>query len=44
MPTPSLVNVALTTDPIFAAIRAHQAAWDLAREACEYDIDCPHGC
>jgi len=39
MPTPSLANVALTTDPIFAAIRAHQAAWDLAREASDDEID-----
>ena len=30
---------ARTTDPIFAAIKAHQAAWDLAREASDDDID-----
>ena len=30
---------AWTTDPIFAAIKAHQAAWGLAREASDDDID-----
>ena len=30
---------ARTTDPIFAAIKAHQAAWDLAREASDDEID-----
>jgi len=30
---------ARTTDPIFAAITAHQAAWELAREASDDDID-----
>ena len=30
---------ARTTDPIFAAIKAHQAAWELAREAGDDDID-----
>ena len=30
---------ARTTDPIFAAIKAHQEAWDLAREASDDDID-----
>jgi hypothetical protein len=30
---------ARTTDPIFAAIKAHQAAWELAREASDDDID-----
>ena len=30
---------ARTTDHIFAAIKAHQAAWDLAREASDDDID-----
>ena len=44
MPTPRSVTIALrrrspTTDPIFAAIKAHQAAWDLAREASDDDID-----
>ena len=33
------VKIALATDPIFAAIEAHQAAWDLAREASDDDID-----
>ena len=33
------VPIALATDPIFAAIKAHQAAWDLAREASDDDID-----
>ena len=28
-----------TTDPIFAAIKAHQTAWDLACEASDDDID-----
>ena len=32
------VKIALATDPIFAAIEAHQAAWDLAREASDDDI------
>ena len=39
MPTPSVVNIVLATDPIIAAIRAHQEAWNLAREARDYDID-----
>ena len=30
---------ARTTDPIFAAIKAHQEAWDLARQASDDDID-----
>ena len=30
---------ARTTDPIFAAIKAHQAAWELAREASDDNID-----
>ena len=33
------VPIALATDPIFAAIKAHQAAWDLAREASDDEID-----
>ena len=33
------VKIALATDPIFAAIKAHQAAWELAREASDDDID-----
>ena len=33
------VPIALAIDPIFAAIKAHQAAWDLAREASDDDID-----
>ena len=33
------VPIALATDPIFAAIKAHQAAWDLACEASDDDID-----
>ena len=39
MSTPSLLNSALATDPIFAAIRAHQTAWELAREASDDDMD-----
>src|SRR6187401_1063165 len=39
MPTPRRVTIALATDPIFDAIEAHQAAWDLAREASDEDID-----
>ena len=39
MLTPRGVTIALATDPIFAAIKAHQAAWDLAREASDDDID-----
>ena len=44
MPTPRRVIIApaaeaWTTDPIFAAIKAHQAAWELAREASDDDID-----
>jgi len=51
MPTPRRVTIApatvpfarsaaaRTTDPIFAAIKAHQAAWELAREASDDDID-----
>ena len=30
---------ARTTDPIFAAIKAHQEAWDLASQASDDDID-----
>ena len=33
------VPIELATDPIFAAIKAHQEAWDLAREASDDDID-----
>ena len=33
------VTIALGTDPIFAAIKAHKEAWDLAREASDDDID-----
>ena len=44
MPTPRRVMIAQaaearTTDPIFAAIKGHQAAWELAREASDDDID-----
>ena len=39
MPTPRRVTIALATDPIFDAIQAHQAAWDLAREASDDNID-----
>jgi hypothetical protein len=39
MPTPRRITIALATDPIFDAIEAHQAAWDLAREAGDDDID-----
>ena len=51
MPTPRSVTTAFattpftrsaaarTTDPIFAAIKAHQAAWELARDASDDDID-----
>ena len=39
MLTPRRVKIALATDSIFAAIEAHQAAWDLAREASDDDID-----
>ena len=44
MPTPRRVMIApaaeaWTTDPIFAAIKAHQAAWGLAREASDDAID-----
>ena len=39
MPTPSVVKIAFARDPIFAAIKAHQAAWDLAGEASDDDID-----
>ena len=39
MPTPRRVTIALATDPIFDAIEAHQAAWDLAREASDDNID-----
>src|SRR4026208_2419348 len=39
MPTPRRLTIALATDPIFDAIEAHQAAWDLAREASDDDID-----
>ena len=31
--------MALETDPIFDAIKKHQAAWDLARKATDDDID-----
>ena len=41
MLTPRCVTIALATDPIFAAIKAHQEAWDLAREASDDDIDAP---
>ncbi len=33
------VPIELATDPIFAAIKAHQAAWELACEASDHDID-----
>ena len=33
------VPIALATDPIFAAIKAHQATWELACEASDDDID-----
>ena len=33
------VPIELTTDPIFAAIKAHQAAWELACEASDHNID-----
>ena len=33
------VPIALATDPIFAAIKAHQEAWNLACEASDDDID-----
>ena len=36
---PSSVKSELATDPIFDAIKAHQAAWNLAREASGDDID-----
>ena len=39
MPTPRRVTIVLATDPIFDAIEAHQAAWDLAREASDDNID-----
>ena len=44
LPTPRRIMIppaaeARTTDPIFAAIKAHQAAWELAREASDDDID-----
>jgi hypothetical protein len=45
MPTPRNLTIARsaaearTTDPIFAAIKAHKAAWKLAREASDDDID-----
>ena len=39
MSTPPRAIIALTTDPIFDAIEAHQMAWELAREASDYDID-----
>ena len=38
------VPIALTNDPIFAAIKAHQAAWDLACEASDDDIDALMAC
>ena len=33
------VPIALANDPIFAAIKAHQEAWELAREASDDYID-----
>ena len=39
MPTPRRVTIALATDPIFDAIEGHQAAWHLAREASDDNID-----
>ena len=33
------VPIALATDPIFAAIKAHREAWNLACEASDDDID-----
>ncbi len=36
---PSSVKSELATDPIFDAIKAHQAAWTLAREASDDNID-----
>ena len=39
MPTPRRLTIALATDPIFDAIKAHQAAWNLAREASDDNID-----
>jgi hypothetical protein len=33
------ITIELATDPIFYAIEAHQAVWDLAREASDDDID-----
>ena len=33
------VPIALANDPIFAAIKAHQAAWELACEASDDAID-----
>ena len=36
---PSSVKSELATDPIFDAIKAHQAAWNLAREASDDNID-----
>ena len=33
------VPIALATDPIVAAIKAHQEAWNLACEASDDDID-----
>ena len=39
MPTHDRVTTALETDPIFDAIKAHQAAWDLAGKAAHDYID-----
>ena len=39
MPTPRGVTIVLTTDPIFAAIEAHQEAWELACKASDDEID-----
>ena len=39
MPTHDRVTTALETDLIFDAIKAHQAAWDLAGKATHDDID-----
>ena len=39
MPTLRGVTIVLTTDPIFAAIEAHQEAWELACKASDDEID-----
>ena len=39
MPRPRRVTIARATDPIFDVIEAHKAAWELAREASDEDID-----